>query len=74
MSRNIFYISNVQSDLFPHNIRTKFDQYIEVNNLNYIKHDDSIEVALKAISFDNKQILNIVSNIYKPHFILTQPI
>ena len=74
MSRNIFYISNVQSDLFPHNIRTKFDQYIEVNNLNYIKHDDSIEVAVKAISFDNKQILNIVSNIYKPHFILTQPI
>ena len=74
MSRNIFYISNVQSELFPYNIRTKFDQYIDVNNLNYIKQDNNIEVAVKAISFDHKQLLNIVPDIYKPHFILTQPI
>ena len=72
MSRNIFYISNVQSELFPHNMRTKFDQYIDVHNLNYIKQGDNIEVAVKAISFDNKQLLNIVPDIYKPHFIFTQ--
>merc|ERR1711888_63026 len=72
MSRNIFYISNVQSELFPHNMRTKFDQYIDVHNLNYIKQDNNIEVAVKAISFDNKQLLNIVPDIYKPHFIFTQ--
>merc|ERR1712030_252738 len=59
MSRNIFYISNVQSELFPHNMQTKFDQYIDVHNLNYIKQGDNIEVAVKAISFDNKQLLNI---------------
>ena len=74
MSRNIFYISNVQSELFPHNMRTKFDQYIDVHNLNYIKQGDNIEVAVKAISFDNKQLLNIVPDIYKPHFIFTQTI
>merc|ERR1712208_104246 len=72
MSRNIFYISNVQSELFPHKIRTKFDQYIDVNNLNYIKQDDNTEVVVKAISFDNKQLLNILPDIYKPHFIFTQ--
>ena len=72
MSRNIFYISNVQSELFPHNMRTKFDQYIDVHNLNYIKQGANIEVAVKAISFDNKQLLNIVPDIYKPHFIFTQ--
>ena len=74
MSRNIFYISNVQSELFPHNMRTKFDQYIDVHNLNYIKQDNNIEVAVKAISFDHKQLLNIVPDIYKPHFIFTQTI
>merc|ERR1712055_1160374 len=74
MSRNIFYISNVQSELFPHNMRTKFDQYIDVHNLNYIKQGANIEVAVKAISFDHKQLLNIVPDIYKPHFIFNQTI
>ena len=53
MSRSIFYASNVQTDLFPNNSRTKFDQYIDINDLNYIK--DDIEVAISKISFDNKQ-------------------
>ena len=46
MSRNIFYASNIQSDLFPNNSRTKFDQYIDINDLNYIKQNDEIEVAV----------------------------
>ena len=47
MSRNIFYASNVQTDLFPNNTRTKFDQYIDINDLNYIK--DDIDVAISKI-------------------------
>ena len=54
MSRNIFYASNVQTDLFPNNTRTKFDQYIDINDLNYIK--DDIEVGISKISFD--QLVN----------------
>ena len=52
MSRNIFYASNTQSELFPYNTRTQFNQYIDVHNLDYIKQDD-IEVAIKSIAFDN---------------------
>ena len=47
MSRNIFYASNVQTDLFPNNTRTKFDQYIDINDLNYIK--DDIEVGISKL-------------------------
>ena len=72
MSRNIFYASNVQTDLFPNNSRTKFDQYIDINDLNYIK--DDIEVGISKISFDNKQSYLISPDINKPHFMLEQPI
>ena len=51
MRRNIFYASNTQSELFPHNKRTKFDQYIDINDLNYIK--DDIDIAISKHSFDN---------------------
>ena len=51
MSRNIFYASNIQSDLFPNNSRTKFDQYIDINDLNYIKQNDEIEVAVTILSY-----------------------
>ena len=74
MSRNIFYASNIQSDLFPNNSRTKFDQYIDINDLNYIKQNDEIEVAITKISFDNKQSFLISPDINKPHFMLEQPI
>ena len=74
MSRNIFYASNIQSDLFPNNSRTKFDQYIDINDLNYIKQNDEIEVAVTKISFDNKQSFLISPDINKPHFMLEQPI
>ena len=51
MSKNIFYVSNTQPELFPQNSRTKFDQYIDINELDYIKYND-LEVAVKSISFD----------------------
>ena len=71
MSKNIYYVSNVQSELFPNNKRDQFEQYIDIHNLDYIKHDN-IEVAVKSISFDNKQCYNIKPNIKQPHFIIIQ--
>ena len=73
MSRNIFYASNTQSELFPYNTRTQFDQYIDVHNLDYIKQDD-IEVAIKSIAFDNTQSIHILPNIKQPHFMIVQEI
>ena len=71
MSKNIFYVSNTQTELFPNNKRDHFDQYIDIHSLDYIKHDN-IEVAVKSISFDNKQGYNIKPNINQPHFIIIQ--
>ena len=58
MSKNIFYVSNTQPELFPQNSRTKFDQYIDINELDYIKYND-LEVAVKSISFDTRQYVDI---------------
>ena len=71
MSRNIFYISNAQPTLFPQNSRTQFDQHIDINDLDYIKYDN-IEFALKSISFDSRQYVDIQSNIKQPHLIIIQ--
>ena len=73
MSRNIFYASNTQSELFPYNTRTQFNQYIDLHNLEYIKQDD-IEVAIKSIAFDNTQSIHILPNIKQPHFMIVQEI
>ena len=73
MSRNIFYASNTQSELFPYNTRTQFNQYIDVHNLDYIKQDD-IEVAIKSIAFDNTQSIHILPTIKQPHFMIVQEI
>ena len=73
MSRNIFYASNTQSELFPYNTRTQFNQYVDVHNLDYIKQDD-IEVAIKSIAFDNAQSINILPTIEKPHILIVQDI
>ena len=62
----------MQSDLFPNNKQTKFDQYIDINDLNYIK--DDIDVAISKISFDNTQSFLISPDINKPHFMLEQTI
>ena len=71
MKRNIFYVSNTQSDYFPKNSRTKFDQYIDVNDLDYIKYDN-IDVGVKSISFDTRQYVDIQFNIKQPHLIIIQ--
>ena len=73
MSRNIFYVSNTQTDLFPHNKRTKFDQSIDIHSLDYIQQNE-IEVAVKSISFDNKRCINIEPIISEPHFLIVQEI
>ena len=73
MSRNIFYASNTQSEIFPYNTRTQFNQYVDVHNLDYIKQDD-IEVAIKSIAFDNKQSIHIQPTIEQPHIMIVQEI
>ena len=73
MSRNIFYASNTQSELFPYNTRTQFNQYVDVHNLDYIKQDD-IEVAIKSIAFDNTQSIHILLTIEQPHIMIVQEI
>ena len=73
MKRNIFYASNTQSELFPQNKRTKFDQYIDIHSLDYIQQNE-IQVAVKSISFDNKRCINIEPNISEPHFLIVQEI
>ena len=68
--KNIFYCSNAQGDIFPHNTRSKFNNYVDINHLNYLP-SQNIEAAIKAITFDNKrdnrllkdQLLAIRSNI-----------
>lgn len=71
MSKNIFYVSNTQPELFPQNSRTKFDQYIDINELDYIKYND-LEVAVKSISFDTRQYVDIGLDIQQPHFMIIQ--
>ena len=53
--KNIFFCSSMQSDMFPQNTRSKFDSYIDVNDLEYIS-DNDIEAAIKInhISSDKK--------------------
>ena len=68
--KNIFYCSNAQGDIFPHNTRSKFNNYVDINHLNYLP-TGNIEAAIKTIIFDNKrdhsllkdQLLAIRSNI-----------
>lgn len=68
--KNIFYCSNAQADIFPHNTRSKFNNYVDINHLNYLPNEN-IEAAIKSITFDNKrdhsllkdQLLAIRSNI-----------
>ena len=68
--KNIFYCSNAQGDIFSHNTRSKFNNYVDINHLNYLP-SQNIEAAIKAITFDNKrdnrllkdQLLAIRSNI-----------
>ena len=68
--KSIFYCSNAQSDMFPRNTRSRFENYIDINSLRYLPSND-IEAAIKSVTFDNRReerllkqhILGIRSNI-----------
>ena len=69
--KNIFYVSNVQSHLFSQNTRSKFENYIDFQDLNYID-DENIEVGIKSISFDNNQTFKLTPDESNPHMILIE--
>ena len=50
--KNLFYCSSVQKELFDFNTRSLFQNYIDIDNLEYLPKGD-IEVAVKKIIFDN---------------------
>ena len=53
--KNIFHCSGVQKDIFSDNTRSKFKNYIDIDNLRYLPKG-SIEVAVKKIIFDPSDI------------------
>ena len=53
--KNIFYCSSVQKDIFSDNARSKFKNYIDIDNLRYLPKGP-IEVAVKRIMFDSSDI------------------
>ena len=53
--KNIFYCSGVQKDIFSDNTRSKFKNYIDIDNLRYLPKGP-IEVAVKRIMFDSADI------------------
>ena len=46
--KNLFYCSSVQKELFDFNTRSLFQNYIDIDNLEYLPNGD-IEVAVKKI-------------------------
>ena len=69
--KNIFYVSNDHSHLFSQNTRSKFENYIDFQDLNYID-EENIEVGIKSISFDNNQNFKVTPNESNPHMILIE--
>ena len=51
--KSIYYASNMQSHLFPGNTRSKFNCYINPQDLNYISKNEDIEFAVKSITIDH---------------------
>ena len=51
----------MQSDMFPQNSRSKFESYIDINDLEYIPNNN-IEAAIKSITFDNKRVENLLKD------------
>ena len=49
--KNLIYCSSVQKELFTFNTRSLFQNYINIDNLEYLPRDE-IEVAVKKIIFD----------------------
>ena len=70
--KNIFYCSSVQKDIYAFNTRSMFQNYIDIDNLQYLP-DGEIEVAVKEIivdahtltSLNNNKVLALRSNICK---------
>ena len=55
--KNLIYCSNVQKDIFKFNTRSMFQNYIDIDNLEYLPEGD-IEVAVKKIIFDTDATVN----------------
>ena len=51
--KSIYYASNMQSHLFPGNTRSKFNCFINPQDLNYISKNEDIEFAVKSITIDH---------------------
>ena len=54
MMKNIFYCSHMQMGLFPNNTRSRFESFININDLDYLP-DHNIEAAIKSITFHNQR-------------------
>lgn len=52
--KNIVYASNLQSNYFPENRRSSFQNKFDKNLLNYASRDEEVLVGLKSLVFDNK--------------------
>ena len=55
--KNLIYCSNVQKDIFKFNTQSMFQNYIDIDNLEYLPEGD-IEVAVKKIIFDTDASVN----------------
>lgn len=71
--RNVYFVSNLHDEQYPHNSRSKFSTSIHPSCLSYIS-DEQIEAAVIGISFDNSrhnkpetaECLGVRSNICQP--------
>ena len=71
--RNIYFISNLHDDIYPHNTRSNFSTFIHPSSLRYIS-DGPIEAAVTGVSLDNSRLstydtsecIGIKSNICQP--------
>ena len=71
--RNIYFISNLHDDIYPHNTRSNFSTFIHPGCLQYIS-DGEIEAAVTGVSIDNSRLstsetsecLGVRSNICQP--------
>ena len=71
-NHNIYYASNAQPDIFSQNTRSKFENNIQKEHLDYIP-DDDLEVAIKSITFDNRlKKAQINQQEKEPHIIIFQ--
>ena len=71
-NHNIYYASNAQTDIFSQNTRSKFENNIQKEHLDYIP-DDDLEVAIKSITFDNRlKKAQINQQEKEPHIIIFQ--